>query len=63
MDKDLFNELIGSVKEAGKIKRGQKKAVRITVTSSDYRAVVAFRKRRGRTYSLADIKRRDGLAD
>ena len=29
----------------------------------DYRAVVAFRKRRGRTYSLADIKRRHGLAD
>lgn len=30
MDKDLFEELIGSIKEAGKIKRGQKKAARTT---------------------------------
>jgi len=28
MDKKLFEELVGSIKEAGKIKRGQKKAVR-----------------------------------
>ena len=30
MDKKLFDELVGSVKEAGKIKRGQKKAARKT---------------------------------
>jgi putative transcriptional regulator len=34
MDKDLFEELIGSIKEAGKIKRGQKKAVRTTRTKT-----------------------------
>ena len=28
MDKKLFEELVGSVKEAGKIKRGQKKPAR-----------------------------------
>ena len=30
MDKKLFDELVGSVKEAGKIQRGQKKASRVT---------------------------------
>lgn len=30
---------------------------------SDYEAVSAFRKRRGRTFSLAEVKRRHGLAD
>jgi hypothetical protein len=30
MDKKLFNELTGSVKEAGKIRRGQKNASRFT---------------------------------
>ena len=29
----------------------------------DYKTVLAFRKRRGRTLSLADVKRRHGLAD
>ena len=28
----------------------------------DYLAVTSFRKRRGRTYSLAELKRRHGLA-
>ena len=30
---------------------------------SDYKAVLAFRKRRGMTLSLAEVKRRHGLAD
>jgi hypothetical protein len=29
----------------------------------DYKAVLAFRKRRGKTFSLAEVKRRHGLAD
>ena len=29
----------------------------------DYKAVVTFRKRRGRTFSLAEVKRRHDLAD
>ena len=30
MDKQLFDDLVGSVKEAGQIKRGRKKAARTT---------------------------------
>ncbi len=30
MDKQLFDELVGSVKEAGQIRRGRKKAARTT---------------------------------
>ena len=30
---------------------------------ADYKAVLTFRKRRGKTFSLAEVKRRHGLAD
>lgn len=40
MDKKLFDELIGSVKQAGKIKRGGKKASRTTdLAAPDVRAI------------------------
>ena len=29
----------------------------------DYKAILAFRKRKGRIFSLAEVKRRHGLAD
>jgi putative transcriptional regulator len=40
VNKQLFDELVGSVKEAGKIKRGQKKAARTThVAQPDVRKI------------------------
>ena len=40
MDKKLFDELVGSVKEAGKIRRGQKRASRtMEVKAPDVRKI------------------------